>query len=309
MTRVFVAGFGLAVAVTVALAGCDDGPKVDPGSDGDMLTTPASPDLAGAPELVDMAVPVDPPDASLPGRVLVWSDEFDGPAGQLPDGNKWKFDVGGDGWGNQQLEYNTNRPSNASLDGQGHLAIVARKEPFGGRDYTSARLNTIGHFSRAYGRFEARMQLPTGQGMWPAFWLLGDDIGSVGWPQCGEIDIIELQGQAPTLVHGTVHGPGYSGGQGIGAIKEIKSGGLTTSFHTYAVEWKPGLVSFLIDGNPYFQVTPASLPPGKTWVYNHPFGIIFDLAVGGTFVGSPDGTTNFPQTLLVDYVRVYEPAP
>ncbi len=130
---------------------------------------------------------------------LVWSDEFDGPAGQSPDSTRWRFDVGTD-WGNAQLEYDTSRPVNVSLDGDGHLAITAREESYQGREYTSGRINTSGLFDRTRGRFEARIKLPVGQGIWPAFWLLGSDFGSVGWPACGEIDIMEYRGQYPSDV-------------------------------------------------------------------------------------------------------------
>ena len=144
---------------------------------------------------------------------LVWEDEFEGPAGQSPDDSKWKFDIGTD-WGNAQLEYDTDRPENASLDGEGNLAITARRESFGGQPFTSARMTTQGLFNQAYGRFEARIKMPWGPGIWPAFWLLGSNIDQVGWPQCGEIDIMEYRGQEPNIIHGTVHGPGYSGGGG-----------------------------------------------------------------------------------------------
>jgi beta-glucanase (GH16 family) len=250
-----------------------------------------------------------PPDASLPGRTLVWSDEFDGAAGQAPDASKWSIDVGGSGWGNQELEYSTARPQNVALDGAGHLAITARAEGYMGKEYTSGRLNTLAHFTKAFGRFEARMQLPAGQGIWPAFWLLGDNSSTVGWPQCGEIDIIENKGQEPNTVHGTVHGPGYSGGQGITAAHIVPGAPLSAGFHVYAVEWFANLIVFSVDGISYFTVAPQQLPAGTQWVFDHPFGVILDLAVGGNYVGSPDGTTTFPQTLLVDYVRVYEPQP
>jgi beta-glucanase (GH16 family) len=247
-------------------------------------------------------------DDALAGRRMTFQDEFDGQAGALPDGRRWTLQTGGDGWGNQQLEYTTDRASNASLDGQGHLVITARKEAFNGKAYTSARLTTLGHFSQAYGRFEARMQLSTGQGLWPAFWLLGENFGSVGWPACGEIDIVENKGQEPTIVHGTVHGPGYSGGQGVTTKYPVNSR-LADAFHIYSIEWSPNRVQFSVDNQLYFEVTPLKLPPGKQWVFDHPFGIILDLAVGGTFVGSPNGSTVFPQTLVVDYVRAYEVAP
>lgn len=239
---------------------------------------------------------------------LAWSDEFDGPAGTLPDATKWSFDVGGGGWGNNQLEYDTDRAQNASQDGQGHLAIVARQETFGNRGYTSARIKTAGKLERAYGRFEARIKLPPGKGLWPAFWLLGADIGEVGWPTCGEIDVMEYLGQFTNTALSTVHGPGYSGGQGIGKAYGLPSGSFDQGFHVFAVEWDPYWLVFSIDGQEFLTVTPSSPRPlsPEDWVFDHPFFVILNLAVGGNLPGSPDGSTPFPATMLVDYVRVYE---
>ncbi len=296
----------IAFAVAVALAsGCDTSPLYP-----DMIAA----DQLGAPVADDMASPGDsppppPPDAALPGRTLLWNDEFEGPAGQAPDPSKWSFDVGGSGWGNQELEYSTARPENVALDGAGHLAITARAEAYMGKSYTSGRINTLAHFTQAFGRFEARMQLPAGQGIWPAFWLLGDNVGTVGWPACGEIDIVENKGQEPNTVHGTVHGPGYSGGNGITAAHVVPGAPLSAGFHVYAIEWFANNIVFSVDGVSYFMLTPGQLPAGTQWVFDHPFGVILDLAVGGTYVGSPDTSTIFPQTLLVDDVRVYEAQP
>jgi beta-glucanase (GH16 family) len=236
---------------------------------------------------------------------LSWSDEFngDGP----PDRGKWVYDLGGSGWGNNELESYTDRPENVVRRG-GMLVITARKETFRGSDgterpYTSARLKTQGTFSQAYGKFEARMRIPRGQGIWPAFWLLGDNISSVGWPTCGEIDIMENIGKEPNTVHGTMHGPGYSGGQAIGA----SFGGpvFADDFHTFTVEWEPNVIRWYVDGTLYETRTPADLPAGAKWVFDAPMFILVNLAVGGDWPGNPDGTTSFPQELLVDYVRVY----
>jgi beta-glucanase (GH16 family) len=247
-------------------------------------------------------------DAGIPGRTLLWHDEFDGAAGSSPDPSKWTFDVGGTGWGNAELEYYTSRPSNVALDGSGHLAIVARAEVFMGKSYTSGRINTLTKYTNAYGRFEARLQVPTGQGMWPAFWMLGNNFSSAGWPACGEIDVVETKGQDPNSVHGTVHGPGYSGAHGISSTIDVPGPPLSSGFHVYAVEWTPDQIVFSVDGKSYFTITPTQIPSGDNWVYDHPFGILLNLAVGGNFVGSPNSSTVFPQTLLVDYVRVYAPA-
>jgi beta-glucanase (GH16 family) len=244
---------------------------------------------------------------------LVWSDEFDGPNGSPVDTTKWGFDTGGNGWGNNELETYTNRTTNASLE-NGMLVIKALKETFTGsdnrtRDYTSARLLTKNKFSQAYGRIEARLKVPYGQGIWPAFWMLGDNINTAGWPNCGEIDIMENIGREPSIVHGTVHGPGYSGGDGIGAAYTLPTGQkFSDNFHTFAVEWEPNVMRFYVDGLLYKTITPANLPAGKSWVFDHPFFIILNVAVGGYWPLYPDATTVFPQQMLVDYVRVYQRA-
>jgi beta-glucanase (GH16 family) len=240
-----------------------------------------------------------------PPADLIWSDEFTGAAGTAPASTRWKYEVGGSGWGNQQLEYDTNRTSNASLDGAGNLVITARAEQFQGNNYTSARLNTIGLFSQAYGRFEARIKLPTGQGIWPAFWMLGANIAQVSWPACGEIDVMEMRGQTPNKVIGSAHGPGYSGGGALSTVYTLPSGSFADGFHVFSVDWTPSRIEWRVDGNLYKAITPASLPSNTTWVYDHPFSILLNLAVGGTFLGNPDASTVFPQSMIVDYVRVY----
>jgi beta-glucanase (GH16 family) len=244
---------------------------------------------------------------------LAWSDEFDGPVGAAPDSSKWTAEVGGWGWGNNELEYYTSRIDNAYQSG-GALVIKAIKETYTGsdsvtRDYTSARLITKNKFSTTYGRFEARIKVPFGQGIWPAFWMLGSNIDSDGWPTCGEVDIMENIGREPSIIHGTIHGPGYSGGNGVSSSYSLPNNQrFSDSFHTFAVEWEPSVVRFYCDGILYKKTTPADLPAGKTWVFDHPFFIILNVAVGGSWPGNPDGTTIFPQTMLVDYVRVYQRA-
>jgi beta-glucanase (GH16 family) len=239
---------------------------------------------------------------------IIWQDEFEGPAGQLPDPAKWVFDIGTD-WGNAQLEFDTGRAENVSLDGQGNLAIVARREIFGGQDYTSGRIRTRGLFERTHGRFEARIKLPVGQGIWPAFWMLGNDIDDVHWPQCGEIDIMEYRGHEPRVLYGTIHGPGHSGDNAISKKHVLSQGGFNLGFHEFAVEWNEGSITWFVDGYAYHTATPADLPHGATWVYDHPFFILLNMAGGGRWPGSPDDTTVFPQTMLVDYVRVYGALP
>lgn len=250
--------------------------------------------------IVPMAAP------TSTGRTLTWSDEFTGTLASPPNASKWSYDVGTD-WGNAQLEYDTNRTVNAQLDGQGHLVISARKEAWLTSSYTSARLTTRGLFSQARGRFEARIQLPDGQGIWPAFWLLGNDYTSVGWPTCGEIDIMEHKGQEPAIIHGSMHGPGYSGGSALTSAYTLPTGAFSAGYHVFAVEWETNRVTYLVDGVPYQVITPSNLPANRKWVYDHPFFIILNLAVGGNYVGAPNAGTPFPATMVVDYVRVYQP--
>lgn len=241
---------------------------------------------------------------------LIWSDEFNGPDGAPVDSQKWNQATGGNGWGNNELEYYTTSIRNAHQE-QGSLVIEAIQEPYTGsdgvkRNYTSARLKTQGKFSQAYGRFEARIKMPTGKGIWPAFWLLGDDIRTVKWPACGEIDIVENLGSEPSIAHGTIHGPGYSGDRGISAPFALpQNQRFDDTFHIFAVEWEPQEIRFYVDENLYATRRPSDLPQGTKWVYDHPFFVILNLAVGGYWPGNPDETTQFPQKMFVDYVRVY----
>ncbi|GAA3748853.1 family 16 glycosylhydrolase [Streptomyces tremellae] len=247
---------------------------------------------------------------AAPHAAATFTDDFDGPAGAGPDGSKWNTETG-DNVNNHEREYYTPGNANAKLDGQGHLVIEARKENpgnyqcwYGRCEYTSARLNTSGKFSAQYGHVETRMKIPRGQGMWPAFWMLGDDIGSVGWPNSGEIDIMENVGFEPGSVHGTIHGPGYSGSDGIGAGYTLPGGqAFADAFHTFAVDWSPNSVTWSVDGHAYETRTPADLG-GKSWAFNKPFFLILNLAVGGYWPGDPDGSTPFPSQLVVDYVHV-----
>lgn len=240
---------------------------------------------------------------------LSWSEEFSGPNNSLPDASKWSIEVGGH-WANNELQAYTNRPQNIYLE-NGNLVITATKEQYTGADgvsraYTSARINTHGKFSQRYGRFEARIKLPQGQGMWPAFWLLGDDIKAADWPTCGEIDIMENVGSRMSVALGTIHGPGYSGDKGPSANYTLPNRQkFSDDFHVFAVEWEPAAIRFYVDRNLYVTRTPADLPAGTKWVFGHPFFVILNLAVGGDLPGSPDATTQFPQSMLVDYVRVY----
>ena len=241
---------------------------------------------------------------------VTFSDTFDGAAGSAVNSSKWQIETG-DNVNNHERQYYTSGANNAALDGQGHLVITARRENpnnyqcwYGRCEYTSARLNTAGKFTTTYGRVEARLKVPRGQGMWPAFWMLGNDIGQVGWPNSGEIDIMENVGFEPSTVHGTLHGPGYSGSGGIGAGYSLPGGqAFADAFHTFAIDWSPDAVTWSVDGNVYQRRTPADLG-GRQWVFNKPFFLILNLAVGGYWPGDPNGSTSFPQQLVVDEVKV-----
>lgn len=234
---------------------------------------------------------------------LTWSDEFQGDSLTLPDSTKWKFDLGTgqDGWGNQELQSYTNNPANISHDGKGNLVIRAIRN---GNSFTSARIKTEGLFSQKYGRFEARIKTPYGPGLWPAFWMLGDNFSEVSWPECGEIDIMELRGQLPHIIAGTVHGPGYSAGNAITKSFALTNGRFDTKFHLFAVEWFDDRIDFFVDDFLYFRIERKDVP-GR-WVFDQSFFMILNVAVGGTYVGFPTAQTPFPQSMTVDYVRVYK---
>lgn len=228
---------------------------------------------------------------------LVWQDEFstDG----APDASKWSFELGGGGWGNSELQIYTSDPQNIKVE-DGALKITAINN---GGSFTSARINTRGKFEQAYGRIEARIKMPWGPGIWPAFWMLGADLETNPWPQCGEIDIMEYKGQQPNLIHGSLHGPGYSGGAAITKTYGFPIDRFDVDYHTFAVEWGEDFIGFYVDDVLYQEVNPEDLT--GEWVYDHPFFIILNVAVGGNYVGFPTSDTPFPQTMYVDYVRVY----
>ncbi len=244
---------------------------------------------------------------------LVWSDEFNGPNGSGVDASKWVVETGGNKWGNEELEYYTDRKQNAFLQ-DGNLVIRAIAERYTGPDgvtenYTSARMKTLGKFSQTYGRFEARIKISSGQGMWPAFWMLGDDIDKAGWPACGEIDIMENIGKEPGIVHGSIHGPGYIGTVGLESPYTLPGKQrFADDFHVFAMEWDPDSILLYVDRNLYAKRTTADLRPGWKWVFDKPFFLILNLAVGGDWPGNPDSSTVFPREMLVDYVRVYQRA-
>ncbi len=252
---------------------------------------------------------------------LVWSDEFNNAAGSAPNPNIWGQEVGDGtvngipGWGNSELEYYTAGTANVASDGLGNLQITTKAADgtlmcyYGPCKYTSARLLTKNRFEIAYGRVEARMMVPEGAGLWPAFWMLGTDIDQVGWPQTGEIDIMEHVGRDPNRVYGTLHGPGYSGGQSYGASYDL---GLPVAddYHVFAIEWQPDRIVWTIDGIQYFAATPEdAFLLGKQWVFNHPFFVLLNVAVGGNFAGQVGEDTTFPQVTSVDYIRLYQARP
>jgi beta-glucanase (GH16 family) len=261
-----------------------------------------------------------PTESALPTEwAQIWSDEFDGPAGAPVDSTKWINDLGDGcstgncGWGNNELEHYSDDRSNISLNGQGQLAIVGKPVPpvlkcyYGPCRYTSAKITTRGKMLvSATGRVEARIKLPAGQGLWPAFWMLGSTCPQVGWPDCGEIDIMESKGSLPTLSSSALHGPGYSGQTPFANWQKFPSGSIT-DFHTYAVEWNPRSVQWFVDGVPHYQVGATDIHAFGKSVLGKSFFVILNLAIGGHFDGNPRSDSIFPATMLVDYVRVFHP--
>jgi beta-glucanase (GH16 family) len=251
-------------------------------------------------------------DGALPGWTLTWSDEFDGPDGSAVDPSKWSHEVGGGGWGNRERQYYTDGTQNAVVKG-GSLVITATTDGasqygcwYGTCQYTSARLRTLGSFAQQYGRFEARMRLPFGQGLWPAFWMLGSNVQAVHWPACGEIDVMENVGFEPSSCHGSLHAPGFPPA-GLTARYSLPSGAsLSDGFHTFAIEWDGAGIRFYVDDQLYETQTPGGAPAGATWAFDHSFFMLLNVAVGGNWPGDPNATTSFPQTMNVDWVRVYQ---
>jgi beta-glucanase (GH16 family) len=253
----------------------------------------------------------------VPGELAAWSqawaEEFDGPAGAPASPQTWRPETGGHGWGNAELQYYTAEPANAALDGAGNLAITVRRpDPrqsaarYDGCQYTSARLTSKNLKSFRYGLIQAKIKLPSGRGIWPAFWMLGTDIDQAGWPGCGEIDVMENFGTSPALVHATVHGPGYSGARGITASLDTGAP-LAGGFRTYSVCWEPGRIRWYTNQTLYHTVTPADLQ-GRPWVFDHDFYLLINVAVGGHPSVAPDTSTPFPQAMLVDYICLYTTA-
>ena len=249
-------------------------------------------------------------DASVKRFTLVWSDEFNGPDGSAPDPTKWTAVTNDSGYGNRELEFYTPRPENVHQQ-NGSLVITARREAYTGSDgqsrsYTSARLESRGLFDLKYGRVEARIKIPKGQGIWPAFWMLGTNFEQVGWPACGEVDIMENVGIEPSKVHGSLHGPGYSGGSPLTGVYTLPDQAhFSDDFHVFAIEWEPRIIRFYVDGTLFETQSADSVPAGR-WAFDHSFYLVLNVAVGGYWPGDPDATTEFPQSMLVDWVRVYK---
>jgi beta-glucanase (GH16 family) len=245
------------------------------------------------------------------GRTLVWSDEFD----TVNTGN-WTHEVGGGGWGNNELEYYTpGQNVRIQFDGAAgsNVAVLeARRENpgnfncwYGSCQYTSSRMISAGKRTFTYGRIEARLKLPQTQGIWPAFWMLGSNIGQVGWPACGEIDIMEHVGFEPQITHGALHGPGYSGATPINGTHFLNEN-VDANYHVYAVEWDANTIRWFVDGTQFYSINRSQVQGYGNWVFDQPFFIILNVAVGGNWPGSPDGSSTFPQRMYVDYVRVYQ---
>lgn len=239
------------------------------------------------------------------GMNLAWSDEFNG---KTLNASNWTYETGGSGWGNNELEYYTNKDLNTFLTG-GYLVIEARKESVGTNNYTSARLITKDKKTFTYGRIDIRAKLPKGKGIWPALWMLGNNISQsgYGWPACGEIDIMELLGDNFQKYYSTVHWGQFNSSfhDSKGSNYTLTSGNFYDTFHVFSMLWDSGKMTFLIDDNPYFTVNKSEIATG-TYPFDKPFFFILNVAVGGNWPGNPDVSTIFPQRMIVDYVRVFQ---
>ncbi len=235
---------------------------------------------------------------------LVWSDEFNYKG--LPDSTKWGFDVGGNGWGNNEAQFYTKADTNNAIVGKGFLSIIARKEKYENKEYTSARMITKGKADWSFGRVDIRAKLPKGRGTWPAGWMLGSNINTVGWPQCGEVDILEHVGYDPDTIVGSIHSTSYNHVKGTQKTKRIFIKNPYTEFHVYGCEWNTEKMVFLLDGMPYLTV-PNEHKTEKEWPFNNPMFVILNVAVGGNWGGKKGiDESIFPVRMEVDYVRVFQ---
>ncbi len=276
----------------------------------------ALPSASASPTQVPSVLPTAPASIDPAAWELAWSDEFDGPAGSPPDPATWGYDVGDgsavglQGWGNQERQSYTDRPENVATDGEGNLLITVRPGDgsqtcwYGPCEHTSARIQTKGRFEIEYGRLEARIRVPGDFGLWPAFWLLGTNIDATPWPACGEIDVMEFVGRRPTEITGTIHGPGYSGSSSFGVSVDLGTP-VADDFHVFAIDWSPGRIAWYLDGVKYHEATPADVAPND-WVFDQPFFMILNVAVGGNLGGPVRGDREFPNPMAVDYVRLYK---
>lgn len=243
-----------------------------------------------------------------PERALLWEDNFDGAAGSFPDQSSWSPETGGGGWGNEELQTYTADPTNVALDGQGHLVITARATGEGDQTaWTSARITTFGKRTFTYGRIEVRAHIPSGAGIWPAAWMLGQNIQDVGWPRTGEIDIIESIGDATKALQ-TLHGPRADDSHWYDTTTTPMDRPLSEDFHTYSAEWTPEGITFAIDGQVTATKTPENIPEGAQWPFTDPQYILLNVAVGGRLPGPPDAATPRTAPMLVDWVRAYAPS-
>jgi len=242
---------------------------------------------------------------SYPGKSMVWSDEFNQTS---LDMNSWNYETGGY-WFNNEIQYYRGGTANTALQ-NGKLVITAKKETYQNREHTSARLTTEGKVEYKYGRIDVRAKLPKGQGIWPAIWMLGDDMSSVGWPACGELDMMELLGHEPHKIHGSINygpqGNSWAHTKTTSYSLPVSEGDFSDKYHVFSVLWEENSIKYYVDDNLYATYNPNNIAGGQAWRFNHPFFFILIIAVGGDWPGNPDPTTIFPQQMLIDYIRIFQ---
>lgn len=321
----------LATILALVASACAGAAPTDPTDPTDLTdpTDPADPtgSVARSPEAetapTARPTPEPTPQPTHPPRpgswTLVWGDSFDQPAGTVPDPAVWGYALGDGttsgivGWGNNERQWYTDDPIHASTDGDGHLVITAtvadgaRTCYYGPCEYESARLLTRDRFAIQYGRIEIVAQVPAGFGVWPAFWMLGTNLDAVGWPQAGEVDILEYVGRWPNDIFGSIHGPGYSGASAYTKTVTLDRP-VAEDAHEFAIEWAPGSIVWYLDGERYHEALPSDVTPNE-WVFDQPFYLLLNLAVGGNLAGPVFPDTVFPARLVVDHIRVYEAGP
>lgn len=299
------------IVLAFAMTGCQSAEQVAPTVEPTATNPPAPTETPGPtpiPTSTPIATPLPIPAEAEAGWELVWSDEFEG---ETLDPANWTYDPGGWGWGNGEAQNYTDRLENVRVE-NGLLVLEARQERFEDNYYTSGKIISQDLQEFQYGRIEARIKVPPGAGLWPAFWMLGSDFSrnpddpfDSNWPQAGEVDIMEYVGREPDLVMGTVHGPGYSGAGGLGRWNR-QDYPIADEFHTYAIEWDETGITWFYDDEPYYTLTP-DVVGDREWVFDKPYFLLLNLAVGGAFAGNISLDTEFPANMYVDYVRVYQP--